>query len=123
MATNLKLVYDHFLNNPDVLFISHSVTPERDSVPVLNKYAADRGINTHQWHFITGNKNEIYTLARKSYFVEQEIGFAKDSTEFLHTENFILVDRNGHIRGIFNGTQAIEADRIIADINDLLKEK
>lgn len=52
----------------------------------------------------------------------QSNGFAKDSTEFLHTENFILVDRNGHIRGIFNGTQAIEADRIIADINDLLKE-
>ena len=123
MTENMKTVYEHYKNNPDVLFISHSVTPERDSVPVLKKYALDKGITTDQWHFVTGKKNEIYTLARRSYFVEQLMGFSKDSTEFLHTENFILVDKHGHIRGLFNGTLATEPARMIADIDELLKEE
>ena len=123
MAQNMKIVYDHYKANPNVLFISHSVTPERDSTPTLLKYAEAKGISGHQWHFVTGDKNEIYNLARHSYFVEQLAGFNKDSTEFLHTENFILIDKQGHIRGIFNGTLAVEAGRIIADIDELLKEE
>lgn len=123
MAENMKTVYEHYKNNPDVLFISHSVTPERDSVPVLKKYALGKGITSGQWHFVTGDKNEIYSLARRSYFVEQLMGFNKDSSEFLHTENFILIDKHGHIRGLFNGTLATEPARIIADIDELLKEE
>jgi len=80
------------------------------------------GIESDKWRLITGDKNEIYTLARRSYFAEEEPGFAKDSSGFLHTENFILVDKKLHIRGIYNGTNALETQRLIEDIEILLEE-
>lgn len=122
ITANLKAVYEHYKNNNAVSFISHSVTPEIDSVLVLKKYAEEKGVTNHQWHFVTGNKNDIYNMARRSYFIEQQQGFSKDSTEFLHTENFVLVDQQGHIRGLYNGTLPIEVNRIIEDIDALLKQ-
>ena len=74
-------------------------------------------------HFLTGNKNEIYKLARQSYFAEEDIGFSKDSSEFLHTEHFILVDKSKRIRGIYNGTLALEMQKIIEDIKALEAEE
>jgi protein SCO1/2 len=121
MTNNLQQVANAFKNKP-ILFISHSVTPDIDSVAQLKKYAQDHQINNLQWHLVTGNKQEIYSLARQSYFVEQEIGFDYTTQQFLHTEHFILVDQQGHLRGIYKGTLQLEVNRLIEDINLLLKE-
>ena len=123
MLVNMKKVSDHYKNNKEVLFLSHSVTPERDSVFRLWQYAMDNSIYNAQWHLLTGNVNNIYRLARKSYFVEEAEGLSKDNTEFLHTENIVLVDQDGHLRGLYNGTLATEVTRIIADIDALLEER
>lgn len=123
MNKTLSTVYQHFKGNSDVLFLSHSVMPEADSVSILYEYSQKIGVNSNQWNFLTGNKADIYNIARQSYFAEREMGLSKDSSSFLHTENMILVDEDAHIRGIYNGTLVIEASRMIEDIEILLKEK
>jgi protein SCO1 len=90
---------------------------------VLNLYKKGNDITNKNWHFLTGNKADIYQLARQSYFAEEEIGYNKDSTEFLHTEHFILVDKKKRIRGIYNGTLALEMQQLITDIRVLRDEK
>jgi protein SCO1/2 len=122
MTNNVKKVYTHFKGNKDVLFLSYSVTPEIDSVPKLRAFAAIYNIQTPQWQLLTGAQSAIYDLARKSFYVEEADGLSKDSTEFLHTENLVLIDKQGHIRGLYNGTIQLEADRIIADVDVLLGE-
>ena len=119
LTGNMSKVADTFKDNAEVLFISHSVTPDIDSVSQL-KYAELHGIRSSQWHLVTGSRDAIYSLARQSYFAEQEIGFQLSSQEFLHTEHFILIDREGHIRGIYKGTLDLEAKRLIDDIHVLL---
>lgn len=122
LTANLGEVASAFSDNSDVLFISHSVTPEIDSVEVLNEFALQHGINSDQWHLVTGDQEEIYSLARTSYFAEQEIGYQFSTDEFLHTEHFILVDLKGHIRGIYKGTLPLEVEKLIADIRLLLNQ-
>jgi protein SCO1/2 len=122
MTANLERVAEKFVNDPNVLFLSHSVTPDIDSVSQLKKYASEHHINASQWHLVTGDKDQIYTLARQSYFAEQEIGIRLSTNEFLHTEHFILVDQQGHIRGIYKGTLELEAQRLMEDIEILRKE-
>ena len=119
LTSNLKKVAEAFKENPDVMFLSYSVTPDIDSVAQLKKYALDHDLPS-SWNLVTGDKEEIYTLARQSYFAEREIGFQNSTQEFLHTEHFILVDQDGHIRGIYNGTLELEAGRLIDDIQLLL---
>lgn len=122
LTRNMEKVQAAFETEADVLFLSHTVAPETDSVAKLKTYTNNFNINDERWHFLTGLKFELYEMARQSYFAEEEIGLNKDSTEFLHTEHFILVDRNQHIRGIYNGTVELEMNRIIDDINLLLLE-
>lgn len=122
MTTNMALIQERFKNNKEVLLLSHSVTPEMDSVPVLKKYAKDKGIISGKWHLLTGNQDEIYTLARKEYYAGDTIGYYQTGNEFLHTENFILVDKQRRIRGVYNGTLPLEAERLMDDIATLLKE-
>lgn len=122
MMKNMKTVADTFRNDRRVAFISHSVTPDIDSVPRLHSYGQKHAIDAVRWHLVTGRQKDIYQLARQSYFVEKEIGFNLDSSQFLHTEHFILVDRNGHIRGIYNGTVALDMLRLEDDIRILLKQ-
>ncbi|MEO1096967.1 MAG: SCO family protein [Bacteroidota bacterium] len=93
--------------------------PWVDSVSVLKEYAVNKGIDSDRWHFVTGDKDEIYDLARNSYFAEKEIGMVRNSNDFLHTENFILVDQKGRIRGVYNGTLELEMKRLIRDIKAL----
>ena len=121
MTTNMVEVERKFKNNSDVNLVSFTVTPWLDSPDVLKKYKEEFTLNSKNWHFLTGKKNEIYTIARKSYFAEEEIGFTKDSADFLHTEHFILVDKNFRIRGIYNGTLSLEMEQLIKDI-DILKK-
>ena len=123
MTANMGRLQDAFLTDKDVLLLSHSVTPERDSVPVLKEYAENKGIISSKWHLATGNQEEIYRLGRLEYFVEEDLGITKNVDEFLHTENFVLVDKNRHIRGIYNGLNKSSINQLIADIKTLKKEK
>ncbi|GAB3908826.1 SCO family protein [Larkinella knui] len=123
MTKHLKLVEKAFPNAKDLVLLSYSVTPWIDSVARLKKYSQTNGIQSKNWHLLTGRKSEIYQLARQSYFAEEELGYSKDSTEFLHTEHFILVDRQKRIRGIYNGTLELEIQQLIADIKTLQQER
>ena len=120
MTNNLLKVQQEVLNTNDIMFLSLSVTPEIDSVPVLRKYATDKGIIDSKWNVTTGDKKHIYELARKSYFavVEQGDGGLQD---FIHTPNFILVDKKKQIRGIYDGTNAAEVERLLQDIKILIQ--
>ena len=121
MTKNMTLVQEEFKSDDDVLMLSHSVTPTIDSVAQLKKYALDKGV-LNNWHLVTGDKKEIYDLGRKFYFVEEDLGEPKGLDDFLHTENFVLVDKNKHIRGIYNGLNKNSVMQLIADIKTLKKE-
>jgi len=122
MMDNMKKAANAFATDTSVLIISHSVTPFYDNVAVLQKYARDKNITANNWHLVTGNKDQIYSLARKGYFADNVTGPAVNS-QFLHTENFILVDRNRHIRGVYNGTIELEVDNLIRHIKMLEQEE
>jgi protein SCO1/2 len=121
MTKNMNLVQEAFKNDDSILMLSHSVTPTKDSVPQLKKYALEKNIGKN-WHLVTGNKKEIYNLGRKWYFVEENLGELKGIDDFLHTENFILIDTNKHIRGIYNGLNKNSVKQLIADIKTLKNE-
>lgn len=122
MTSNMLELQQRLANDPEVLFLSHSVTPSLDEVPVLKKYADKYGIIPNKWHLVTGDRSQIYDLGRRHYFVENEIGVPKDSSDFLHTENFLLIDKQKHIRGIYNGLNKASLAQLIADINVLKAE-
>jgi protein SCO1/2 len=122
MTHSMKQVHEAFPNDTGLVLLSYSVTPWIDSVAKLNDYARANSIDARSWHLLTGSKSKIYDLARRSYFAEEELGYTKDSTEFLHTEHFLLVDGNRKIRGIYNGTLETEIQQLIEDIRTLEKE-
>ncbi len=122
MTKHMKLVQDEFKNDSTVVLLSYSVTPWMDDVPRLKKFAEKNRVTSPNWHLLTGSKSDIYTLARQSYFAEEDLGFTKDSTQFLHTEHVLLVDKNKRIRGIYNGTLQLEAEQLIKDMKVLQQE-
>ncbi|MEL6535698.1 MAG: SCO family protein [Bacteroidota bacterium] len=122
MTSNMSRVQEAFLNDDEVLLLSHSVTPEMDSVPVLKEYAEAKGVLSEKWHLVTGSQQAIYRMGRQDYFVEEDLGMSKGEDEFLHTENFVLIDGKGHIRGIYNGLKKHSINQLIADIRTLKKE-
>ena len=121
MSNNMEELQNIFLNEDDVMFLSMSVTPIMDSIPILKKYAQKHGVIDGKWNITTGDKKHIYNLARKSYFavVDQGDGGLQD---FIHTPNFILVDQEKRIRGVYDGTKDEEIERIKQDIALLQKE-
>ena len=118
MTDNMAKIQNKFKNEDDVMLLSLSVTPEIDSVFVLRDYANKKGVIDGKWHVTTGNKKHIYNLARKSYFAVLESGDG-GLQDFIHTTNFILIDKKKQIRGIYDGTDENEIERIIHDINIL----
>lgn len=122
MAINMKALQDSFLTDSRVQLLSYSVMPEKDDVATLVQYAAAKKVNASRWLLLTGNKSEIYTLGRKYYFVEEDLGEKRDTSEFLHTENFVLVDGDRHIRGIYNGLNIASVGELVKDIRALEKE-
>ena len=122
MTANMSVLQDEFKDDPDVLLLSHSVTPKSDSVAVLKEYALENEVISNKWHLVTGERNEIYDLGRNSYFVEEDLGTTKTDEDFLHTENFVLIDKNKHIRGIYNGLNKTAMQQLIADIQTLKEE-
>ena len=122
MTTNMYLLQEAFKQDTNILLLSHSVTPDTDSVSVLKKYAIENKVNSKQWHLLTGSKKEIYELAKKQYFAGDSVGYYQTGNEFLHTENFILLDKHQRIRGVYNGTLLVEIERIKEDIQILKQE-
>lgn len=122
MATNMRVVQDAFKDDAEVLLLSHSVTPETDSVSVLKQYAELNGCISDKWHLVTGDRKTIYDLGRNYYFVEENLGLQKKESDFLHTENFVLLDKNRRIRGIYNGLSKPSIQQLIADVKTLQKE-
>tara|TARA_R110002050_G_scaffold56512_4_gene127229 strand:- start:51655 stop:52326 length:672 start_codon:yes stop_codon:yes gene_type:complete len=106
----------------EILFLSHSVTPTIDSVSVLKSYAHKKGVLSNKWHLATGDKTEIYNLGRNEYFVENDLGIPKDINDFLHSENFLLIDKNKHIRGIYNALNRASMAQLIIDVKTLKNE-
>ena len=121
MSSQLVHLQSAFKNDKDVLILSHTVNPLHDTVEVLNGYAQSYGAIKNKWHFLTGNKKEIYDLARYSYLVNalEEDGSAEG---FLHSELFILVDAQKRIRGFYDGTDSVAVVKLISDIT-LLKQE
>lgn len=122
MTQNLLAVQKSFKDDKEILLLSHSVMPATDSISQLRKYAERWKINQEQWHLLTGDKAQIYQLARQAYFAEKEMGLQKDSNEFLHTENAFLIDKNGYIRGVYNATLPLDIENMINDIKVLKME-
>lgn len=121
MTDQMLRVYEEFKDNDAILLLSHTVMPEEDSVPVLKEYADKIEVNSNKWKFVTGDKKQIYDLARKTYFaaVTEGDGGVED---FIHTENFVLVDKEKRLRGFYDGTSKKDVDRLINDIYTLLSE-
>ena len=103
MTTNMAWLQGKVKNMPNVLLLSHSVTPDIDSVPVLKAYANEKGAISGKWNLVTGNKKDIYYIARKSYLAVKTAN-SSELYDMVHTENFILVDQKGRIRGFYDGT-------------------
>lgn len=122
MTENMSKIQEEFRDDSEIVLLSHSVTPSIDSVSVLNEYAVKHDVIANKWHLVTGDKMEIYDLGRKQYFVENDLGIPKDINDFLHTENFLLIDKNKHIRGIYNGLNRASIEQLITDVKALKKE-
>ena len=121
MTKQMVRVQEAFRDADNLMLLSHSVTPEMDSVPVLAAYAQLHGVDPQRWRLLTGDRKQIYALARKSYFAVMDEGDGGPD-DFVHTENFVLVDPQRRIRGFYDGTSPKDVDRLIADIAKLLKE-
>ena len=121
MTDNLLKVQEKFKNNPNVMLLSHSVTPKIDSVPQLKKYAIEKGVIDQKWNLVTGDKKEIYELARKSYLAVKEDGDG-GPFDMIHTENFILVDPERRVRGFYDGTDLEEIQRLFEELEILVQE-
>lgn len=121
MASQMLRVYEEFSDREDLLFLSHSIDPKRDSVHVLKAYADKLGVSSDRWHFVTGPKDRIYGLAEE-YMVT---AFPDESVPggYEHSGYFILVDKNFKVRGFYDGTVAEEVDELMADIEKLLADE
>lgn len=122
MHGNLMKVYEKFKSNPGVKILSHTIDPDFDTPAVLKKYATDKNIDTGFWMLVTGNKDEIYTICENSY-----MAFAKKDEKaeggYIHSGFLTLIDKNGHIRGAYDGTTGSDVDKLLNDIQILLNEK
>lgn len=121
MTANLKELSEHYKEDDDIMFLSHSVTPVKDSVPVLAAYGKEHGADPVKWKLVTGPKKHIYELARRSYFAVTTEGDGGDA-DFIHTENFILVDKERKIRGFYDGTSKEDMERLKEDVTILRYE-
>lgn len=121
MSKNLKKVYDRYHERDDFLILSHSIDTRHDSVPVLKEYATRLGVTADTWHFVTGKKDDIYSIGYDFYMATIEEDNSPGTGGYLHSGGLILVDKNGVIRGIYDGTVDAQVGQLIADLNYLLK--
>jgi len=119
MTKNMKKVQDKLINDKEILLLSHSVTPEIDSIEQLKRYAIANQINDDKWNLVTGDRKQIYNLARKSYLAVEDNPLRE--YDMIHTENFMLIDKKNQIRGFYDGTLESEISRLLDDIEILKK--
>ncbi|GGW28757.1 SCO family protein [Arenibacter certesii] len=118
MTKNMADIQSKIKDDDDVMLLSHSVTPDIDSVPQLKKYAEEQGVLDHKWNLVTGDKKQIYELARRSYLAVKTDGDG-GPFDMIHTENFILVDKSKRIRGFYDGTNSEEMEELMSDLEIL----
>tara|TARA_R110002051_G_scaffold117009_4_gene190632 strand:+ start:1530 stop:2207 length:678 start_codon:yes stop_codon:yes gene_type:complete len=118
MTDNMSTIQKEIINNDDVMLLSHSVTPDIDSVAQLKKYALEKGVIDRKWNLVTGEKKQIYDLARKSYMAVKTDGDG-GPFDMIHTENFMLVDKERRIRGTYDGTNPEDIKKLLADLKIL----
>jgi protein SCO1/2 len=124
MNANMKTVYDKFKNESDFAIISHTCMPETDSVPLMKAYSQKMGADSSNWHFVTGSKDSLYKMARESYLLDNEKNNSLNiKDQFIHTQFFALVDKEGRVRGVYDGLKNDELEKLARDIKDLLKER
>lgn len=124
LNTNMKQVYEIYKNEPDFQILSHTCNPDIDSVSVLKHYSDSLQVNTEKWIFLTGRKDSLYQMARGSYLLDDpKNNVEKIEDQFIHTQFFALVDRQGKVRGkIYDGLKVLEVEQLKQDISKLLKE-
>jgi protein SCO1/2 len=123
MNKNMKAIYDQFKSDTSFMIVSHTVNPETDSLPILRHYADSLGAQAQNWWFLTGSKADLYQTARESYLLDDPKNSSKNIDEqFLHTQFFALVDRQGRVRGIYDGIKKDEVTQLTQDIEKLIKE-
>jgi len=118
----MNSLQDAYATESDILLLSHTVMPWVDNVDKLKTYQIENNINSDKWHLVTGDKDALYNIARNGYFADEDFAKTKDESEFIHTENFILVDKEGYIRGVYNGTLGIDVERLKRHIEILKRE-
>lgn len=120
MTDHMVQLQQELKEDAEVLLLSHTVMPEVDTIAQLKKYALEKGVNDAQWNLVTGDKKQIYNLARKSYLAAKDAPYSP--YELIHTENFVLVDKKKRIRGFYDGTKTEDIDRLLHDIEVLKNE-
>lgn len=120
MTGHMAEIQEKLKNDDEVMLLSHTVTPEIDTVAQLKKYALEKGVNDAKWNLVTGDKKQIYDLARKSYLAAKDVPFSEN--DLVHTENFVLVDKKKRIRGFYDGTDKESIEKLLNDIKILEKE-
>lgn len=118
MTDHMKQIQEELKADSEVMLLSHSVTPQIDSVGQLKKYALEKGVDDSKWNLVTGDKKQIYELARKSYLAVKTIGDGGDF-DMIHTENFMLIDKDKQIRGFYDGTNPEDIDKLLEDLKIL----
>ena len=122
MTSEMKKVYEAFKTNPHIFFLSHTIDPENDTIPRIKAFTEALGIDGHKWFFVTGEEDSIYSMAENSYFATAY----PDKTSpgnYIHSGGLLLVDTHKHIRGVYDGTNPKETERLIADLRTLLNEQ
>ncbi|MEO1049057.1 MAG: SCO family protein [Bacteroidota bacterium] len=121
MKTQMLRVYDSIQDESDVMLLSHTIDPEYDTVALLKDYAARLGVTSDKWHFVTGEKDKIYEIGQRSYMVTA----VEDPSEpggYVHSGAFLLIDKDRHVRGVYDGTKAEDVDELLRDLDVLLAE-
>lgn len=119
MTKNMADIQKEIMNDRDIMLLSHSVTPEIDTVAQLKRYAIEKGVNDKKWNLVTGDKKQIYDLARKSYLAVKSQG--DNDYGMVHTENFMLIDKERRIRGFYDGTKKEDIEKLLEDLETLKK--
>lgn len=120
MTDHMVQIQTEIMEDNEIMLLSHSVTPEIDTVAQLKRYALEKGVNDKKWNLVTGDKKQIYELARKSYLAVKTDGKG-DAYDMIHTENFMLIDKKRQIRGYYDGTNPEDIEQLLEDIKVLKK--
>jgi len=122
LTKNMNILQEAFKNDDDLMLLSHTVMPWVDTVEKLKEFAVNNKVIDSKWNLVTGDRDKIYEIARNSYFADEDFVTTQDESAFIHTENFLLIDKKGRVRGVYNGTLELEIKRLLTHIELLKKE-